>query len=233
MHPQQLIGLGKLTYSSIKDTSPYSFAIFGVNYAHRGINRRLLRYGGEDIRPDVFGIEVTNYCSRVCEGCYVPEEIRNDMEVIDEHLLLSSISQAKKFGIRNFGFLGGEPMNKHTIPLTLKAVSKNPLLSFVYCTNGDYIAKNDVSYFQKHNNVGFLLSLDGFEDMNDSIRGKNAYSNVMDASKQLSSLRKIISASVTVRDNNIDEVFSDDFINHLIDNGFKYVVWIKYKHNGS
>ena len=215
MHPKQLIGLGKLTYNSMKNISLYSSAIFGANYTYRGINRKLSQYRG-NANPDVLGIEVTSYCPRRCRGCYVPEQIKNDIGVIDESLLLSAISQAKKLRIRNFGFLGGEPMNEYTIPITLTAASQNPFLSFVYCTNGDYIARNDVSYFIRHHNVGFLLSIDGFRETNDAIRGKNSYSNVMNASKQLRDLRRIISASVTVRNENIDEVFSDDFINHLL-----------------
>jgi len=47
----------------------------------------------------------------------------------------------------------------------------------------------------------------------------------MDSAKQLKNLKKPFSASVLVRPENIDEVFNQDFINHLIDQGFKAVLW--------
>lgn len=227
MHPKQLIGLSKLFYNSFKDSSLYSVAIFGFNFASLSINRKLSR--NKDYRsPNFLGLEITNYCTKNCKGCYVPEEMRKDKTIVDEKLLSSAIYQAKKLGIRDFGFFGGEPINEDTVPVALKATSENPFLGFLCCTNGEYIARNDVSFFKDSPNIGFCLSIDGFEKTNDNIRGKGSYSDIMDASKQLKYLKSLFSAFVTVRKENFDEALSEDFVNHLIDRDFKYIMWGRY-----
>ncbi|NIO22152.1 MAG: radical SAM protein [Candidatus Aenigmarchaeota archaeon] len=199
------------------------------NYSHAAI-RRL--FSGK-ISHDVLVFETTYYCTKNCRGCYIPKEKRKEKTVIDEKFLLSTIKQAKKLGIRNYGFFGGEPLSEHAIPVSLMAADENPNLTFIYCTNGEYVAANDVSFFKNYPNIAFFLSIDGFEETNDNIRGKGSYSSIIEASKKLKHMRRAQSAFVTIRKENIDEVLSEDFLNHLLERGFNYIQWAKYENNAN
>lgn len=145
-----------------------------------------------------------------------------------EDLLSLALAQTKKYGIRLYGYMGGEPMREDIIPLILKIASQNRDLTFIICTNGYYIAQHGIPYFINAPNIGVLLSLDGFEETNDIIRGEGSYHNIMEAANQLKRFKRIFGASITIRRENVNEVLSTDFISHLSNRGFKYIALLKY-----
>ena len=73
-----------------------------------------------------------------------------------------------------------------------------------------------------------MLSFNGFEKTNDKIRGKDTYNNTMRAAYKLRKLKRVFGASITISKENINEVLTINFTQHLINQGFKYVAWIKY-----
>ncbi|MFA6098935.1 MAG: radical SAM protein [Patescibacteria group bacterium] len=226
MHIKQFIGAARLFIRSCREFAPGSLYIFLKNHIIRR-TKNILRIK-EETQPDILGIEITTYCPWRCKDCYVPVELRKDRTVIEEDLLSLTLTQTRKYGIRLYGYMGGEPMREDTIPLILKVASQNRDLTFIICTNGYDIARHGASQFINAPNVGVLLSFDGFEETNDGIRGRGSYKNVMQAASQLNQLKRIFGASITVRRENIDEVLSTDFISHLSNQGFKYVALVKY-----
>ena len=147
MHARQLISLSGLFLRACQGFTPDTYYIFLKNHIIRRV-KNILQFNTK-IKPDIFGIELSTFCPWDCSDCYVPKEMRRDKTIIKEDLLLSALRQVRQVGIRLCGFMGGEPIRKETVPLIYKAASQNSDLTFIICTNGDYIFRNDVSYARK------------------------------------------------------------------------------------
>lgn len=228
MQARQVVGLTRLVQAGVRDIDARSLAVMAGNYAYKAARHRF-RVDTAVPLVDLISLEVTHACERRCRGCYVPVHLRKDPALMSERVLHSAVAQGKEIGVRTFIFIGGEPMQESTIPMTLEVASRNQSVTFSYCTNADYIAQNDVSFFTRHPNISFFLSMDGFKETNDSIRGVGSYGNVVMAARQLRMLRRFVCANVTVRRENADEILNPDFVSHLMSMGFNAVMWLHGK----
>jgi MoaA/NifB/PqqE/SkfB family radical SAM enzyme len=230
MHPKQIIGVARVGYRTLMDVSPPTLAIYTRNYFGDIVRRRFSF--DDSVQPKMMGLEITDYCDQNCRGCYVPRERRSDRRTMDESLMISAISQAKDLGIRQIGFFGGELISEEALPLSLIALSSEPRLSFAYCTNGKYIAESDISFFRGYPNASFCVGLDGLRETHERNKGRGTYDRTMEAIRKLRNLKRLFSVYVTARNDNIDEVLSPDFADHLAQSGVKYVMLGRYTNPG-
>jgi sulfatase maturation enzyme AslB (radical SAM superfamily) len=179
------------------------------------------------ILPTTMHIEVSTYCPKDCLKCYIPEEERRNPQIMTLNIANSAIELGKSLGIRNYNLIGGEPLYKRNLSLINKILETHPSLSFYCCSNGDIFSTKNAhidTIISKHN-LSPGLSIDGFEETNDSIRGKGSFKNVMQASQYLHSKKSLYGAVATLRDINADEVSSPDFVNFIKSQGFNYIFY--------
>lgn len=121
-------------------------------------------------------VNVTNRCNLACEHCFVfrdanPNEPVNDPT--DEELYDQIKTLRDKHGLAYMLWMGGEPMiRKKFLYRGLSLFPRNTIT-----TNGtipliDYSAVTD--------NLLYVVSLDGPEDLNDAIRGDGVFRRVLD-----------------------------------------------------
>ena len=179
------------------------------------------------LRPTTTYIELIAYCPRDCDGCYITEENRKDKSVISMENADKIVILSRNIGIRLFTLLGGEPMSDETVPVIRHLLENNPDLTFIVCTNGDYIAtkKGALDDILLRNNLSVSLSIDGFQGTNDLLRGRNSYANVASSARYLKSQRCLFGATTTLRPHNYLEPTSEEFIDHLKKMGFKFVAY--------
>jgi len=177
------------------------------------------------IFPTLLYLELTTYCSRNCRGCYIPQEERDDNTMMTRETAHNAIKNGASLGVKFYNFLGGEPVAENTVPLMEEIVGSYPSLTFITCTNGDYIAarSDQLDGLALRNNFSVALSIDGFEGTNDRLRGRNSFRNVVSSAAYLRSRRALFGAVVTLRKLNFEEAISPDFTHFLIRNGFIYV----------
>ena len=121
-----------------------------VNVRPRAIFRPLINYVATEIRASinkkvgrnniyVVSIEPSSFCERKCRGCYVSQNEKTDEKVIEVSTALNIVKNGRKWGVRMFNFIGGEPLSMKTTPVITKILQNNPLSMFYCCTNGDFI----------------------------------------------------------------------------------------------
>ncbi|MCC7570432.1 radical SAM protein [Candidatus Micrarchaeota archaeon] len=172
--------------------------------------------------PSVNIIEMTYGCNRNCLGCYIPLEQRHDKKVIDSTILERTITESKNIGIPLFVLVGGEVMSEQMMPLLEATVRSNKDCMFVVCTNGDYIAKQGVGTLANVHNISFSVSIDGFQEEHDFIRGHGSFENTSMALDRLRDSHKAFFVSSTMRNNNDATVLSPEFNHFLKSKGVVY-----------
>jgi len=177
------------------------------------------------IKPTTLYMELTTKCPRECKDCYISVEDRLDPEIISIENVDKIMQNCETQGIRVYTLLGGEPMMKETLPIIKYLLHKHPLKTFVACTNGDYIAnqKDKLDDILLKNNFIAALSVDGFQETNDELRGRNSFKNVMESASYLKSIRSFYGSIITLRQENYMEATSIAFRDLLVSKGFKFL----------
>ena len=216
----------RMAKRTLKNVKLRTIGSFARVYALQHIDIAKQRRDGR-LKPTSMHVETTTYCTRPCNGCYIPLEERNDRRVMELDTARSAVRMGKKAGIRVYNFIGGEPMTEATLPLVDTIVRENPDVSFYCCTNASMLSKKNemLEPLVSRHNMSFGLSIDGFEETNDSLRGKGSFRMVGEAAEFLFSRGCFFGAVPTIRPENRAEATSDGFLEFLVKSGFSYVFY--------
>ena len=135
--------------------------------------------------PDEVGIQLTNKCDLRCKHCFqwnengfhkdYPKALQQteiDFGIIKK--IFSETSQVKS----NLYLWGGEPLCYSRLSDLSMLLERDPRWT-VFCTNGIAVNENIDALCRMSKTCALLISLDGFQIENDSIRGKGKYDIVM------------------------------------------------------
>ncbi len=121
---------------------------------------------------------VTARCNLLCKHCFYTEEIQNASS--KRELTLSEYGRiAEKLGpLTNLNFTGGEPFLRQDLPEIIRVFRKHTQVPFVGITTNGLLPDRTVQMVERvsrdgeayHLKIG--VSLDGFEDVHDGMRGK-------------------------------------------------------------
>ncbi len=139
-------------------------------------DRRQKDYEAEHGAPPLSNvvISVTERCNLACEGCWASEyDKRDDLPI---ELLDRIIRELKEMRANFVTFTGGEPFMRKDI---LDLIEAHPDAVFQIYTNGTLITEKLADRLQALGNAIPLLSINGFEDANDGIRGKGNFQTVV------------------------------------------------------
>ncbi|RCW50783.1 MULTISPECIES: radical SAM protein [unclassified Halanaerobium] len=189
-------------------------AIFGIPYQYE-LSEEL----GVDV-PWAILIDPTSACNLNCEGCWAGKYNKSDS--LDFATIDRIITEAKEMGIYFIVLSGGEPT---VYPQLFDILEKHDDVGFMMYTNGTLIDDEFADRMLEVGNVTPAISLEGFREETDKRRGEGTYDKIMDAMDRLRERGIIFGASVTATKNNVDELFSDEFIDHLSKKGALYM-WL-------
>ena len=167
--------------------------------------------------PALILIDPTSACNLRCEGCWAGEYKKSDS--LEPELLSRIISEAKELGIHWIVFSGGEPF---CYPHLLDVVGEHPNTFFMAYTNGTLIDEKVADRLADLANLSLSFSLEGWREQTDSRRGTGTFDKVVQAMDHLRERGVFFGASVTSMRDNIYELFSEEFIDFLVDKGATY-----------
>lgn len=142
------------------------------------------QYNFDNVELKFLEIGFDNLCNLVCDGCnsefstsWIIKEkqifgaARNKLLEIDEIVDVPN-------SIKKVLFLGGEPLitDKH---YKLIKEFKEPK-EIVYNTNATFIPPEYIIQEMRKHNTKFIISIDGFGDLNEKVRGGTKWQNVLD-----------------------------------------------------
>lgn len=167
--------------------------------------------------PSFILLDPTEACNLRCKGCWAG---KYEVHTLPWETVDRIISEAKELGIRWIVLSGGEPLAyKHLFDM----LEKHQDVMFMAYTNGTLIDDKVADRLAELGNFSPSISLEGFEEETDWRRGPGVYQKVMAAMDRLRERGLIFGASVTVTSRNVKDLFSDAFIDHLIEKGVVYV----------
>jgi len=153
-------------------------------------------------------VDVTDNCNLRCKHCYHfngKDNFRRKELSLD--VWRKRFNDLYRAGIRFILLVGGEPALRYDVLMLA-----NKIFPFVY------VITNGTIKIPKEFNHLLFVSLDGMQEMNDSIRGKGVFSKVI---RNYSEDKRIV-INMTLTKDNYKEL--EDVVKIALENGFRGVV---------
>ena len=167
--------------------------------------------------PYTFLIDPTSKCNLRCNGCWAGAYDKHDSLSFEEVDRL--VSEAKELGIHFIVMSGGEPL---LWPHLEDLCRKHDDVAFMAYTNGTLIDENMARWMKEAGNFTPAISIEGSRETTDQRRGSGVYDKIMEAMDNLKENGVAFGFSITATNENWEEVFSDQFIDLMIDKGALY-----------
>ena len=169
-------------------------------------------------------LDPTSACNMHCTGCWAAEygnRLNLSLETMD-----SIIRQGKQMGTYMYIYTGGEPLVRKAD--VIKLCEMHPDCEFLSFTNGTLIDEAFCREMLRVKNFVPAISLEGFEDANDSRRGQGAYQKVADAMRLLKKHKLPFGISACYTSRNYEDITSEEFFDYMIDSGALFVWFFHY-----
>ena len=174
--------------------------------------------------PWLILLDPTSACNLHCTGCWAAEyghKLNLNFEDLD-----SIITQGKELGIYFYMYTGGEPLVRKADIIRL--CEKHNDCAFHAFTNGTLVDEAFCQEMKRVGNLSLSLSLEGFEDANDSRRGEGIFEKVLAAMDLLKAHGQIFGTSICYTRYNLETVTSDEFLDLIIEKGCRFTWYFHY-----
>lgn len=174
--------------------------------------------------PWLILMDPTSACNMHCTGCWAAEyghKLNLSFEDLD-----SIITQGKELGIYFYMYTGGEPLVRKADLIRL--CEKHSDCAFHSFTNGTLIDEDFCKEMVRVGNLSVSISLEGYEEVNDSRRGAGCFDKVMHAMDLMKQYGLIFGTSICYTSKNIETVTSDAFLDMIIEKGCRYTWYFHY-----
>lgn len=169
-------------------------------------------------------LDPTSACNLHCTGCWAAEygnRLNLSLETLD-----SIVCQGKEMGTYMYIYTGGEPLVRKKDLINLCEI--HPDCEFLAFTNGTLIDEEFCQEMLRVKNFVPAISLEGFEEANDSRRGAGIYEKVQHAMRLLKAHRLPFGISTCYTSVNYADISSEDFFDSIIDSGALFAWFFHY-----
>ena len=169
-------------------------------------------------------LDPTSACNLHCTGCWAAEyghSLNLSLETID-----SIIRQGKEMGAYMYIYTGGEPLVRKKD--LIKICEMHPDCEFLSFTNGTLIDEEFCQDMLRVKNFVPAISLEGFEDANDSRRGEGVYDKVIAAMALLKQHKLPFGISTCYTSRNYADISSEKFFDMIIESGALFIWFFHY-----
>ncbi|MDZ7860626.1 MAG: radical SAM protein [Candidatus Krumholzibacteriota bacterium] len=172
------------------------------------INEEYVEYDGFQFiaKPLNAIIELTNKCNLRCKHCCITEK-RNE-----KGINISILNELINLGIENFELTGGEPLLHPHFKEILQLLIENNCY-FRIMSNGYFWSNELYELLQCYPNVEIFISIDGNEEIHDSIRGKGSFVKAINTIREVKIHDIKLGISMAVSKINIDCI---DYLSRLV-----------------
>ena len=196
------------------------FTNFIINASLKGSARQIEASAENDCNvPWAILLDPTSACNLHCTG--YGHQLNLSVAEID-----SIITQGKALGTFMFIYTGGEPMVRKEDLLAI--CRKHPDCEFLAFTNGTLIDEAFCQAMLEVKNFVPALSLEGFEEANDSRRGAGCYATVRAAMRLLKQYKLPFGVSTCYTSANVQDVSSERYFDQMIQDGALFAWFFHY-----
>ena len=199
----------------------YNLFSYGMFLGTRKRNEILEKEG---FRPPFFiVISPTMRCNLNCIGCYAGAYTQKDQFTTED--LSRILTEAKDLGIYFITISGGEPFIRKDL---LDLFEEHNDMYFQIYTNGTLINEKLAERLAILGNVAPAISVEGFEKETDERRGKGVFKKLEEVWKMLVKKGVMFGFSATPTRKNFKIVYSDEFIDLMIEKGALFGWYFHY-----
>jgi MoaA/NifB/PqqE/SkfB family radical SAM enzyme len=167
--------------------------------------------------PGTLIISPTLRCNLRCFGCYAATHERKNELTREE--VTRVITEAGEAGTNFVLFLGGEPL---MVPWLLDVMEAFPKMAFLLFTNGLLFDDEKIARVARMGNVAVSIGIDGLAEETDRRKGPGAFDGAVGALRKLSDAGVFVGYSTMISRQNFDEVYSDAFLDTMIEAGASF-----------
>ena len=218
----------------VTDIDPHVMKTLVANFF---INANLAGWKKQDECREKYGCNIpwailldpTSACNLHCTGCWAAEygnKLNLTYDEIDD-----IIRQGKELGVYMYIYTGGEPLVRKKDLIRL--CEKHNDCIFLSFTNATLIDEDFANDMLRVGNFVPAISLEGFEEANDSRRGTGAYQKVQKAMELLKKHHLPFGISTCYTSHNYADVTSEKFFDYIIDSGALFVWFFHYMPTGN
>lgn len=183
---------------------------------------------GEHIPPFLIA-SITSNCNLHCAGCYSRAnhacEDTEPVSQMTEEEWERIFAEAEGLGISFILLAGGEPLIRYDV---IKQASEHKDILFPIFTNGTFLGEKYLELMDENRNLLPVISIEGDEVTTDGRRGAGVYRKVIRNMENIRDRGMVFGASVTVTTENMQEVYSDEFINRMHELGCKAIIYVEF-----
>ena len=219
-----LLGLTKRMLSEVDRRVLWKFA---WNFGYHGMRavqqfKRRLRRGVHF--PPFLYVSIINSCQLRCQGCWV--DVAAPLQMITLAEMKRLIGEARRYGNRFFGLLGGEPFLH---PQLFEILEAHPDCYFQIFTNGHLLTDEAARRLRAIGNATPLISIEGSEIVSDERRGRpHVLERTLAGLENCRRHKLIIGVATSVCQTNFDLV-REAWLRRLIALGVHYVWFYTYR----
>lgn len=167
--------------------------------------------------PTVLLASITERCNFKCVGCWASEYDQDKAKDLPIEEWDRIIGEGRdELGVHIIPVVGGEPFVR---PEFFDLAEKYDDCIFLVFTNGSLLTDKMITRLQKLGNVAPMLSLSGWEESTDAIRGEGTYKMVSEKMDKLKEAGIFFGVSLTATRENASEVVSDEYMKWLCEKG--------------
>jgi MoaA/NifB/PqqE/SkfB family radical SAM enzyme len=173
--------------------------------------------------PELFVIDPSGRCNLHCSKCYSAHNTAQDELSFEEIDRL--FTEARSLHIHLITLTGGEPFIN---PRVCELIEKHSDIFFLIYSNGLLITEEIAERLANSGNAAVAISVEGFEEDTDRLRGKGTYEGVLRTMSYLKKHGALFGFSTTVLRGKVDLVASDEFVDFYITQGCKFGWYFQY-----
>lgn len=172
------------------------------------------QYDMETVKLYFLEVGLDNICNFTCDGCW-GEFSSSWAKKSNSTIIVRSSTEITQLPdtINKILFLGGEPLMT-TRHIRLLKVANRPKLDVIYNTNGSFLLDHEtIELLNECQHVKFILSVDGYGELNEQVRSGSKWSDIVAFVNQISYLGYELVIHTVIHKNNwqgIEEL--EDFI---------------------
>ena len=172
------------------------------------------QYDMETVKLEFLEVGLDNVCNLTCDGCW-DEFSSSWAKKSNSTIIVRSSTDITELPdtINKILFLGGEPLMT-TRHIRLLKIANRPSLDVTYNTNGTFLLDDEtIDLLNECKQVKFILSVDGYGELNEQVRSGSKWSDIVAFIDQISYLGYELVIHTVIHKNNwqgIEEL--EDFI---------------------
>ena len=178
--------------------------------------------------PPFLIASISARCNLHCTGCYARAEgmcgnIHSDELSRDDWKKV--FNEASDLGVSFILLAGGEPLLRRDV---IELASEFENILFPIFTNGTMLDEDYLRLFKTKRNLIPVFSIEGSTEQTDIRRGKGVSKSIENAMIELKYSGILFAASVTVTNENLHKVISNEFLKALREKGCGAVFYVEY-----